>query len=333
MREGEGRTIQKQHQFMNRFFHGNGNKSPSQIQMLAEGMSPYNNLYDVKTVSVITHKKSSSRSTQSQPMLYLKHNLSRTPERSYYVGHEITHDDLEKKHRTGPSLINGRQLTDMAKRGMKDYRKALAFTKKKWDLKTNSPIESGTTVDDVIEYVRRSMYLSNHVAIDFENDEVIESRRVDKEKNDQSQITVEDENKDDDTIDINVDVARGTTNNNDDNDYEENVKKRKKSKNDDDSDYDDDDDNDDEDTDSELDSDLDRKPSVKRKHIVRKASNLKEIVDHNPNNNDTSDEDDYVPDNWMFNSYMAYVLWGPFAEDNKKLSLFLLGKYGSCLLF
>ena len=38
------------------------------------------------------------------------------------------------------------------------------------------------------------------------------------------------------------------------------------------------------------------------------------------------DENEYVPDEYKFKSYMAYVLWGPFAEDNKKLPLLLLGK-------
>ena len=42
---------------------------------------------------------------------------------------------------------------------------------------------------------------------------------------------------------------------------------------------------------------------------------------------DDDDDDDEVPHEWMFNSYMAYIMWGPFAKDEKKLSIFLLGKY------
>ena len=70
----------------------------------------------------------------------------------------------------GPALVNGRILFEMVKKGMKDYRKAIAYTKDKWNLKTNTPIESGTTVDNVIEYVH--MYLSNLVTINDDNDEV-----------------------------------------------------------------------------------------------------------------------------------------------------------------
>ena len=74
--------------------------------------------------------------------------------RHFFAGDQITLSDLEKKNRSGPALVNGRQLTEMIKRGMKEHKKALAFAKDKWNLKTNSPIESGTTVDDVIECVR-----------------------------------------------------------------------------------------------------------------------------------------------------------------------------------
>jgi hypothetical protein len=82
------------------------------------------------------------------------------------------HIVILKKNQSGPALVNGCQLFEMVKRGMQDYRKAIAFTKDKWDLKKNSPIKLGTTVDDVIEYVRRKMYLSNLVVIDNDNDEV-----------------------------------------------------------------------------------------------------------------------------------------------------------------
>ena len=36
------------------------------------------------------------------------------------------------------------------------------------------------------------------------------------------------------------------------------------------------------------------------------------------------DEEDYVPGNYLFPSFMAYMLWGPFASENEKLPLFVL---------
>ena len=46
----------------------------------------------------------------------------------------------------------------MAKTRVKHYRKALYFCAHKWDLKTNQPKESGSTVEDVIHYVHLRMY-------------------------------------------------------------------------------------------------------------------------------------------------------------------------------
>jgi hypothetical protein len=324
LREGDGKTLVKQYEFMNRFYHGHGNKSPSQIRMLAEGVSLYSDLYDEKEISLITQRKTNRGATTNQRRLCLKDTLSRDPDRSFYVGEQITYQDLEKKHRTGPSLINGRQLTDMAKRGMQDYRKALAFTKKKWDLKTNTPIESGTTVEDVIEYVRRRMYLSNVVKIDDDNDESNEKKNKDIGTLDNRSI---DKNKQDmpKTIDIRVNVARGGTSNEDDNEENDNDKKRNKRKYDEDSD--DEDDYNDESTDSEDDSDLDKKPSVDGKNKDDECYQYKEDNDDVDDEYDyNDDDDDDVPEAYIFNSYFAYILWGPFAEEKKKLRLFLLGK-------
>ena len=322
LREGDGKTLAKQYEFMNRFYHGHGNKSPSQIRMLAEGVSPYKDLYDEKEISLITQRKINRNATTNQRRLCLKDNLSRDPDRSFYVGEQITYEDLEKKHRTGPSLINGRQLTDMAKRGMQDYRKALAFTKKKWDLKTNTPIESGTTVEDVIEYVRRRMYLSKLVTIDDDNDEANEKKN--KDVGTLGDTSIDNTNEDTPTsIDIRVDVARGRTSNDDDNEENGNDKKRKKMNHDEDSD--DEEDYDDESTDSEDDSDLDKKPSVMGKNNDDDSYKYKEDYD-DVDDEDDDDDDDHVPEAYIFNSYFAYILWGPFAEDKNKLRLFLLGK-------
>ena len=38
------------------------------------------------------------------------------------------------------------------------------------------------------------------------------------------------------------------------------------------------------------------------------------------------DDNKDIPHEYMFKSFMAYVMWGPFAEESKKLLLFLLGE-------
>ena len=102
----------------------------------------------------------------------LKTGLSRDNNRIYHTEIDINYLDLEKKFRTNPQLITGRQLLDTAKRGIKSYKKALSFAASKWNLKTDSPIESGTTEDDVLQYVRERMYkLSKKSDNDISSDE------------------------------------------------------------------------------------------------------------------------------------------------------------------
>ena len=62
--------------------------------------------------------------------------LSRNEFLVFTAGDEITTADLVLKHcSSSTELVSGRQLFGMAERGMRDYRKALAFTKDKWDVK------------------------------------------------------------------------------------------------------------------------------------------------------------------------------------------------------
>jgi hypothetical protein len=49
------------------------------------------------------------------------------------------------------------------------------------------------------------------------------------------------------------------------------------------------------------------------------------------------DDDEFVPTDFIFPSYFCFMLWGPFAEKEKQLPMFLLGKnfifYFSDLIF
>ena len=54
LRQGEGMTVKKQEQCLENFYHGVPNKSPSQIQMISEGLSPCDDLCETKTVSIVT---------------------------------------------------------------------------------------------------------------------------------------------------------------------------------------------------------------------------------------------------------------------------------------
>ena len=96
MRQGSALTSLKQHKFLNNFFHVQPNKSPSQICMLAEGMSPYDDLYSSKSVSITTSKGRGKKDGKKNK-LYLKEELSRESNHLFFVGKQITKSALEKK--------------------------------------------------------------------------------------------------------------------------------------------------------------------------------------------------------------------------------------------
>ena len=317
IREGDGKTIKQQHDLISDFFHGVTGKSPSQIRMLCEGKLHYGDLYESSLQRNLTSRKKKTTTTK----IYLKENLSRDDSRVFYLGTDIFFNDLQKKNRSGDTLLNGRQLIDMAKRGLRDYRKAMAFTTDKWNIKTNEPIESGTTVDDVIEYVRRRMYLSsNIISIDDEDDNEAESEimiELNKKKkgkttkvNNVVDKTVLDSNDSDSSID-DVDDLKKANN-------KKVVVVDKSTK--DVSDIDD----------EENGKGITRKNVDKRK----RKGNGEDNCDDNDSNEDvlnsdeesSSDNSTYVPDTYFFHSFFAYCLWGPFAKMDKQLPLFLLGK-------
>ena len=64
--------------------------------MLAEGMSPYDDLYSSKSVSITTSKGRGKKDGKKNK-LYLKEELSRQSNRLFFVGDQITKYDLEKK--------------------------------------------------------------------------------------------------------------------------------------------------------------------------------------------------------------------------------------------
>ena len=179
------------------------------------------------------------------------------------------------------------------------------------------PIESGTTVDDVIEYVRRKMYFLTTKVITIDDDD--EEDRCDAMEHELLKDLLNPDRKKSPTTtpypkrSRNVETSNEKDGKDDDEDVEDNCTSTTTStklneKLNDDEEYNDDDN----------DSDDDKKVAKKQK---------REDVYGNSVASDIDDDDDYVPDSYMFNSYFAYCLWGPFAPKEKQLTLFLLGKY------
>lgn len=97
MRQEGEKTLKKQAEFMNDFFHGVEGKRPSQIKMVAEGTSIYKELYETSIKTVVNKKKKGNAKSKSVTRRRLKDTLTRTEGILYYIGSDITHSDLEKK--------------------------------------------------------------------------------------------------------------------------------------------------------------------------------------------------------------------------------------------
>ena len=157
LRSGGSKSLNSQYDYMSSLYHGDEPSIPSNIKMLCDGSFVYKELYDIAGDEAVV-SKSSCDDSDSRTNLSLKVSLSRNKSRMFFVGTDILRSNLEKKGRNGQQLVSGRNLLDMAKRGTANYRKALSFTSKKFDLDTMSVKESGNTIDDVIEFVRVEMY-------------------------------------------------------------------------------------------------------------------------------------------------------------------------------
>ena len=155
LKSGKPRRLNEQHEYMARFFHGSPPNYPSQIKLLCEGRASYRDLFEEVTM------KSTKRKADIDEVrvLRLKSVFSGRDGRVYDSGVDIRWEDLEKKNRTGALLVGGRNLHDLATKGSRNYKKALAYSAEKWNDKLMEPKESGSSVEDVIEYVRKKMYL------------------------------------------------------------------------------------------------------------------------------------------------------------------------------
>ena len=156
LRQGRGKTKAEICNAMSDLFHGK-ESTPSHIKMLANASYSFKAIYDTTTESIVD-KASTSNSSASIQKHTLKTSLTLDESRLYVSGIDITALDLEKTYRSNDQLMSGRQILDLAKKGTGNYRKALAFASRKFDLETMSCIESGTTQDDVIRFVLDEMY-------------------------------------------------------------------------------------------------------------------------------------------------------------------------------
>ena len=66
---------------------------------------------------------------------------------------------MEKLFKTSSSLASGKQLLAIALRGSASFKKALGYSEHKWDSKLGKPKDSGSTIEDVVYYVQKKMWV------------------------------------------------------------------------------------------------------------------------------------------------------------------------------
>jgi len=129
MKKGSSQTVRKQCKVMQDYYHGKEPEQPSHINMLACGVAYYAELYINTQLRALTKKDTVSYTSK----LVLRDDLTLDIRCKYHAEEEIKSLDLVKKNRTGGVLLSGWNILDMAKRGARSLRKAMAFAQLKWD--------------------------------------------------------------------------------------------------------------------------------------------------------------------------------------------------------
>ena len=281
LRSGGAKSTSAQHEYMFNLFHGDGSSIPSNIQMLCDGSYIYRSLFDANESEAVT-SKSDEANNESRLSLSLKASLTRDNSRKYFAKLDFLPSDLEKKGRNGKQLVSGRNLLDMAKKGTANYRKALSYAVKKFDLDKMDVIESGNSIDDVIEYVRCEMY--QH----FVKQEAIKKKTIILDGNDEL-----DDNKDleDEYLSEINNVSS----------KESNEKK---------------------DSNNAKESDIVSKNSKEEKAGHNTIDNDQNKGKEKDNNQVSVESKKIPPKEWFFPGWFSFITFGPFVPKDKRLALF-----------
>ena len=216
--------------------------------------------------------------------------------------------------------MSGRSIYDLAKRSNAKHKKAIGFASELWDIDRNAPLKSGTTEDDVIEHVRRKMYFYiNEKKERRKSGEMSDSSDEEKDAREEEELwskisnEIRVDNNDDNSQAMASEVVG-------DNNNENNVqhpmpplpnmtrKERESLEQAGDEDYI-------PDTENNENSDEDEGGDI---------TNTNNNDGDNDNNGENDVEEDQVPAAWTFPGFMAFVLWGPFAESDVRLKTVLI---------
>ena len=171
----------------------------------------------------------------------------------------------------------------MAKRGTANYRKALSFATKKFDLDSMIVKESGNTIDDVIEYVRVEMYQQHLKQENKKNKTVVIDGDIEDELDDSKDLEDEyltslkkkEEQESDNTV--NVTASSNTT------------------------------------------PTTDPVKSLVKTSCEQKSSNIKNAKESKAESTIVTKV--IPPPQWFFPGWFSFIAYGPFVKKDQRLSL------------
>ena len=296
-------SIRQQYQFMATFYHGKNPTHPSQVDLLEKGAGVYRQMYDLQPIAV------TNKDYQGKPyLLVMKDELFVEPSTKYVAGLDIKSSELEKKSRRSKMLITGRNLYDLAKRSVAKHKKAIGYASELWDIEKNEPYDSGTKKSDVIEHVRCKMFFYMKKKTERRKDGYATDDSDSAEVDDVEEEKLMDEMQDE--VDANADETSAGFADSIDDDHPQDVVVEKM-------------------------PDLPNMTDKERRELARSGDEDyvpdAEVVDdegeedEEEEDNQGDDQDGkFVPPNFFFPGFMAFVLWGPFCSPDDRLRTVLV---------
>lgn len=124
--------------------------------MLIDEVGPYRDLYE--SPAVVTSSSVKTRSSKvPKDRLFIKRKLTVNASYTVVSTVDLKLRELEKRAKKSPLLISGRILVTKAHIGIRNFKKAVAFLQREWDIAEKKPKKSGETMDDCILFVRQEM--------------------------------------------------------------------------------------------------------------------------------------------------------------------------------
>jgi len=120
---GVEKKLVVQHKEIVTFFYGKASTYPCQIGIIARGIYGYRDLYEEEMV-VVTRESDDIEDTSN---LILKSIFTPGSLHKFRSGIDITEMDLEKSLQTGNVCLLKRNILDIARLGVKTYKKTLLY--------------------------------------------------------------------------------------------------------------------------------------------------------------------------------------------------------------